>query len=448
MVFFSALLWVGSAHAQSKSPAAQSVGARSISEKDAMARLAHRVEPIYPDDARRAQIEGTVLLQIAVGSNGSVASLKVLNGPRALAPSAALAVRQWRYRPYLISGKPIPISTTVNIDFRLTAADTMKTLEEALRAAGRSTWTQNARTYNNGTFAVERKTFWEEVTRVTVDPKTCLLKVFEDSSGTPANPLDTGGPMSMSFYLDETDAIEVLPWSGFLHLYWHVPIGGQPEYDEDVAESLYSVAYRAAGTSQRREFKYSSRESAEQVASLLRVSVNSCEARATLANARDRASLDETLHFAAEQLTGQGPVDARMKVTLKKGTVIYNKSIFTPLRYSAVDSGGASCIMQINSELASTKLFARLSLHHLTAIHVYPLKEYLEAHAWFGEGVEMQKVVEAGPSFVLQVDAPGVPPKDLRFTEEAVANRVARAMLHAADLCGSYPENAPASYTP
>lgn len=98
-----------------------------VSEKAASQSLVHSVAPIYPDDARQARIEGTVVLNIVIGTDGSVESLKVISGPPSLAPAAAAAVRQWRYKPYLMSGKPVQVDTTVNVVFALSqpAPDTL-----------------------------------------------------------------------------------------------------------------------------------------------------------------------------------------------------------------------------------------------------------------------------------------------------------------------------------
>lgn|GEM_PF-4878586 len=81
--------------------------------------LVHRAEPIYPDDARKARVAGTVVLNIIIGTDGSVQSLKVVSGPRLLVPAAALAVRQWRYKPLVVNGKPGAVDTNVNVVFNL-----------------------------------------------------------------------------------------------------------------------------------------------------------------------------------------------------------------------------------------------------------------------------------------------------------------------------------------
>jgi TonB family protein len=97
----------------------QSNPSNRVSEKDVL--LVRRVDPIYPDDARQASVHGTVMLHIIIGIDGAVKSLKVLQGPPSLVPAAAEAVRQWRYKPYLLDGRPTEVQTTVTVNFALQA---------------------------------------------------------------------------------------------------------------------------------------------------------------------------------------------------------------------------------------------------------------------------------------------------------------------------------------
>jgi TonB family protein len=82
-------------------------------------RLIHEVAPEYPDDARRARVQGTVELDAVVSGEGTVSQVKVVSGPEALSPAALEAVRWWRYEPYSVNGKPATVATTIAVDFRL-----------------------------------------------------------------------------------------------------------------------------------------------------------------------------------------------------------------------------------------------------------------------------------------------------------------------------------------
>jgi TonB family protein len=80
--------------------------------------LIHRVEPVYPAEARRANLQGVIALDIIVGRDGSVASMRALNGPDVLAQAAMDALRWWKFEPYRINGEPAVVETTVAVEFK------------------------------------------------------------------------------------------------------------------------------------------------------------------------------------------------------------------------------------------------------------------------------------------------------------------------------------------
>ena len=59
------------------------------------------------------------LLQATISKDGRISDLKVISGPKELAPAAVGAVQQWRYRPYFLMGEPVEVLTTVQVNFRL-----------------------------------------------------------------------------------------------------------------------------------------------------------------------------------------------------------------------------------------------------------------------------------------------------------------------------------------
>ena len=83
-------------------------------------RITHRVVPEYPEPARQAGVQGTVLMDAVVNVEGAVTQVKLLSGPQPLSQAAMDAVRWWRYEPYLVNGRPMTVETTVAVDFRLT----------------------------------------------------------------------------------------------------------------------------------------------------------------------------------------------------------------------------------------------------------------------------------------------------------------------------------------
>ena len=85
----------------------------------AQANLVYDVAPKYPPDAGRARIEGTVVLLAVIGKDGTVENVRVEKGLPLLAQAAVEAVKQWRYRPYLLNGEPVEVDSHITITFNL-----------------------------------------------------------------------------------------------------------------------------------------------------------------------------------------------------------------------------------------------------------------------------------------------------------------------------------------
>ena len=81
--------------------------------------LIKKVTPIYPADARAAYIQGTVLLHAQIGKTGDITALELVEGPIELAGSAVAAVRQWKYKPYLLMGQPVAVDTQIQVNYQL-----------------------------------------------------------------------------------------------------------------------------------------------------------------------------------------------------------------------------------------------------------------------------------------------------------------------------------------
>jgi TonB family protein len=80
--------------------------------------LVHRVEPVYPAEARQQNLQGVIALSIVVGRDGSVLSMHALNGPELLAGAAMDALRWWKFEPYRLNGEPATVETTVAVEFK------------------------------------------------------------------------------------------------------------------------------------------------------------------------------------------------------------------------------------------------------------------------------------------------------------------------------------------
>lgn len=81
--------------------------------------LIRKVQPTYPPLARAARIQGTVVLQAVISKEGGIENLRVLAGHPMLVPAAIEAVRQWRYRPYILNNEPVEVETQITVNFAL-----------------------------------------------------------------------------------------------------------------------------------------------------------------------------------------------------------------------------------------------------------------------------------------------------------------------------------------
>ena len=79
-----------------------------------------KVAPIYPKAAKENHIQGTVIIQAEIGEDGHVHQMTVVNAPHPLlAIAGMLAAKQWEYKPYLLNGQPIRVTTQITVIFKL-----------------------------------------------------------------------------------------------------------------------------------------------------------------------------------------------------------------------------------------------------------------------------------------------------------------------------------------
>jgi protein TonB len=91
----------------------------AISSGVATGLLLQKVQPVYPAIAKAARVSGTVVLQATISKTGTIENLRVVSGPAMLQQAAMDAVRNWRYKPYLLNGDPVEVDTQVNVIFSL-----------------------------------------------------------------------------------------------------------------------------------------------------------------------------------------------------------------------------------------------------------------------------------------------------------------------------------------
>ena len=90
-----------------------------VSSGVAAGMLVYQLKPTYPHLAVQARVQGTVVLQAVIGKDGTVHDLHVISGHPLLLTAATEAVKQWRYRPYMLNNEPVEVDTQINVNFTL-----------------------------------------------------------------------------------------------------------------------------------------------------------------------------------------------------------------------------------------------------------------------------------------------------------------------------------------
>ena len=91
----------------------------NISQGVSQGLLIKKVAPSYPPAAQRMRVEGTVELLATISKEGAITHIKVLSGDSQLTKAASDAVKQWKYKPYLLNGEPVEIQTQITVNFKL-----------------------------------------------------------------------------------------------------------------------------------------------------------------------------------------------------------------------------------------------------------------------------------------------------------------------------------------
>lgn len=115
---------IGADNAVTLSPAAPDKASASdrvrISQGVSQGWLVHEVKPDYPPLARQTRVQGQVVLNVVISKTGAIKSIAAQTGHPLLIPAAIDAVKQWRYQPHKVDGKPVEVDTQVFVNFTLT----------------------------------------------------------------------------------------------------------------------------------------------------------------------------------------------------------------------------------------------------------------------------------------------------------------------------------------
>jgi TonB family protein len=103
-------------------PGAHASPARADAQRAAPPKIVKHVEPIYPEAARQARIQGVVVVEATIGPDGKVRDAKIITSIPQLDQAALAAVRQWEYEPTIVRGVASPVIMTVRVNFSLSGA--------------------------------------------------------------------------------------------------------------------------------------------------------------------------------------------------------------------------------------------------------------------------------------------------------------------------------------
>ena len=108
-------------------PSAQSQGSASgpsnarahVQLSPSSAQVVSRVDPSYPLLAKQMKVQGAVVLEALISKNGSIQEIQVLSGPAILSEAAREAVKQWHFKPYYQSGRPVETEARITVNFTI-----------------------------------------------------------------------------------------------------------------------------------------------------------------------------------------------------------------------------------------------------------------------------------------------------------------------------------------
>ena len=81
--------------------------------------LIKKIQPVYPPEAKRYRVQGSVVLRAVIGKDGRIKNLAPISGPKELIQASIGAVQQWQYRPYMLNGEPVEVDTQITVNFAL-----------------------------------------------------------------------------------------------------------------------------------------------------------------------------------------------------------------------------------------------------------------------------------------------------------------------------------------
>jgi TonB family protein len=118
-----------------------------VTQRIAQGLLLTKVNPVYPPLARQARIEGTVVLKAVISKEGSIEELTLVSGHPMLVQAAIDAVKQWKYKPYLLNSEPVEVDTEIQVNFTLSPSEPPASANAAPDAQVRNLLTDASEAY-------------------------------------------------------------------------------------------------------------------------------------------------------------------------------------------------------------------------------------------------------------------------------------------------------------
>ncbi|MFY9908592.1 MAG: energy transducer TonB [Candidatus Sulfotelmatobacter sp.] len=94
------------------------IGPVNLPESAVRGLLAQASDPEYPAAAKASGQQGSVVLQVLIGPDGTVQDAKFMQGSFAFARTAIDAVKQWRFKPYVMNGRPVAVQSAITLKFK------------------------------------------------------------------------------------------------------------------------------------------------------------------------------------------------------------------------------------------------------------------------------------------------------------------------------------------
>jgi hypothetical protein len=293
-------------------------------------------------------------------------------------------------------------------------------LEQSLKhlQAVRVSWTQT--TFRSGQIIKGPESVWVQVTSASFEPKSCKFSIRWETNE---------GSESLVYYLEETVGVNVLRSQESLQR--SAQQRGFPELRYTTNPEFYTV--RVEGGWKPFDLILRTSDSAEVLASSFRQAARECNSASSAPPAGTTPTLSDTLAFIAEKLDSQGVLGWVNRVAgieaLRSEEVSQvspdPKSCTTSFHFKETSGGGTEWDID-----------RRLSLRRIEKIEVMPLDEvYVRRNT--RSGTQSVRIATSPPIYALHLTIVDGQWRDVTFGDEELANRVAKAMVHAAELCGA-----------